>query len=51
MSHVVHHQVCTCVWVYAKKYAKKCILDISLSFFFFKKLSFSLLCESVILVS
>ena len=34
MSHVVHHQVCTCVWVYAKKYAMKCILDISLSFFF-----------------
>ena len=31
MSHVVHHQVCMCVWVYAKK----CILDISLSFFFF----------------
>ena len=37
MSHVVHHQVCMCVWVYAKK----CILDISLSFFFFfKKFSF-----------
>ena len=35
MSHVFHHQMCTCVWVYAKKYAKKCILDISLSFFFF----------------
>ena len=33
MSHVVHHQVCTCVWVYAKKYAKKCILDITLSVF------------------
>ena len=35
MSHVFHHQMCTCVWVYAKMYAKKCILDISLSFFFF----------------
>ena len=46
MSHVVHHQVCMCVWVYAKK----CILDISLSFFFFLRNSVFLVGGFIIII-